>query len=116
MAQTADDRRIDFFRMRRDASRTPDHNTTHRVLSRGLEITQKEERACQSGVGSNRYRWVVLFLGQRVKSFRNLHCSRQLVSHQCMAPPTFEYHVEEVRMIKRVTQGLGTLVTNSGLG
>ena len=38
MAQTADDGRIDLFRMRRDTSRTPDLNATHRVLVHGLEI------------------------------------------------------------------------------
>src|SRR5271166_1773064 len=34
-----------------DASRAPDLHTTQRVFTRGLEITQKVCRGCQSAVG-----------------------------------------------------------------
>ena len=53
MAETGDDRRIDVFRIRLDASGAPELNTKPRVSSGGLEITQKVERACQPAVGSN---------------------------------------------------------------
>jgi hypothetical protein len=45
MAQTADDWRMEIFRIRPDVSRTPDLKTTHRVLSRGLEFDQIQERS-----------------------------------------------------------------------
>ena len=48
MAQTGDDRRIDVFRIRLDASGAPELNTKPRVSSRKLEIGQKVKRACQS--------------------------------------------------------------------
>jgi hypothetical protein len=41
-AQTADHRRIDLFRMRRDASGAPDLYTTNRVLSCGLNGTFRQ--------------------------------------------------------------------------
>jgi len=47
MAQTGDHRRIDVFRIRLDASGAPELNTKPCVSSRGLEISQKVERACQ---------------------------------------------------------------------
>ena len=53
IAQTADDRRVDVFRIRLNASGTPDLNALPRVLSRGLEITPKEVRAGQPAVGPN---------------------------------------------------------------
>src|SRR6516164_2449873 len=105
--QTADDWHIDVFRKRLDVSRAPDPNTMHRVLSRGLEIARKVERACQGVVGPNLYHRVILPLRQRVNSFGDLHCSRHLVSEKCIAPLTYECQVKEERTTKRVTQGLG---------
>src|ERR1700675_3980418 len=116
MAQTTDDWCIDVFRMRLAVSRAPDLNTMHRVLSSGLEITQKIERGCQRGVGSNHYLWVVLFLRQRVNTFSNLHCCTQLVRHEGKAPLTLQCDIQEHWTIERMTQGLSALVTNSCLG
>ena len=48
IAQTTDDGRVELFDLRLYASRAPDLNTTHRVLSCGLEIAQIVERDCQS--------------------------------------------------------------------
>src|SRR5258708_34591129 len=69
MAQTADDRRIEVFRRKYYGSRAPDLNTVPRVSSRRLEIAQPVERGCQSGAGSNLYRRVFLFCGQREPPF-----------------------------------------------
>ena len=79
IAQTVDDRRIEVFRMRLDASRAPDLNTMPRVFSRGLKIAQKVEYDCQSLVGTYHERWVILFLRQRINSFGNLHRCCELV-------------------------------------
>ena len=42
----------DLFNRRVHVSQAPELNTTHRVLSRGLEIAQKVKRDCQGTVGS----------------------------------------------------------------
>src|SRR5262252_9921685 len=101
--------------MRLAAARMPDINSTHRESSSGLEIARKVERRCQSVACPNHLRRVILLLRERVSSFGNLHCSRQLVSHLCMAPLPYECDVQEPRTIERMTQGLGALVTNSCL-
>jgi hypothetical protein len=44
-----------------------------------------------------------------------LHRNRHLVSMEGIAPLTYECHVQEPRMIKRMTQGLGALVTGRPL-
>src|SRR5215469_11344121 len=114
VAQAADDWRIDVVRTRLDVPRAPDPNTTHRVLARGLEIAQKVECGCETVVGPNHYRSVTLLLRQRVNSFGNLHCRSQFVPVEGIAPLTYECHVKEERTAERVTQGLGSHVTNSG--
>src|SRR6516162_5317840 len=91
----------------------PDINSTHRESSSGLKITGPVERRCQSVACPNHLRRVILLLRQRVSSFGNLHRSRQLVSHQSMAPLPDECDVQEPRTSERMTQGLGALVTNS---
>jgi hypothetical protein len=58
MAQTGDDRSIDVFRVRLDASGAPELNTKPRVSSRGLEITQKVERACTAQVEDRSDIWM----------------------------------------------------------
>src|SRR6516164_8080562 len=99
--------------MRLAAARMPDINSTHRESSSGLEIARKVERRCQSVACPNHLRGVILLLRQRVSSFGKLHCSRQLVSHLCMAPPPYESDVQEPRTIERLTPALGALITNS---
>src|SRR5262245_40204928 len=102
--------------MRLVAARMPDINSTHRESSSGLEIAQKVVRRCQSVARPNHLRRVILLLRERVSSFGNLHRSRQLVSHLCMAPLPYECDVQEPRTIKGMTQRLRTVVTNSDLG
>src|SRR5580693_6587469 len=116
--QTEHDWRLDYlFRNRKlDASRAPDLNTMPRVFPGRVKLAQKVKYACESMVGSQHEPCFILFLRQCMNSFGNLHCSRQLVRHQCIAQLTKQLHKQEPGTIHQMTQGLGALVTNSGLG
>jgi hypothetical protein len=112
--QTADDWRKVLVHVSLNVSRAPDFYTTHRVLSRGLVITQKDERVCQSAVASNYQRCIVLFLRERVTSFGNLHRCRQLVRELYIAKPSTQCQRQKPGLIQRMTQGLSALVTKFG--
>src|SRR6476661_3325929 len=113
IAQASDGGRVDLFNPRLRASRTPELNATRRVLVRGFEIAHEVERACQSAVGPYRERGVILLLCQRVNAFSNLHRCRQRVSVKGMVPLTHQDRIQGQGTIKRMTQGLGALVTNA---
>jgi hypothetical protein len=69
-------------------SRAPDLNTTHRVLSRSLEIAHEVERSRESPAGPYDEHRVVLILRERIDTLGNLHRCRQLVSDEGIAPLT----------------------------
>jgi hypothetical protein len=78
--------------------------------------SRNRQRAGQSAIGSEHEHSVILFLRQGVNSFGDLHRGRHLVREQPIAPLTYEGHTKEERTTELVRQGLGPLVTDSGLG
>src|SRR5262249_26372553 len=116
IAQTDDDWRLGAFHIRLNVSGAPDLNSADRMLLCGLKVARMVERDCQSAIEFDHYRSVILLLLQRVNSFGNPHCRRELVRVEGIAPLTYECHAKEERTVKQTAQGLGALVANSGLG
>src|SRR5258707_5295974 len=93
--QTKDGGGVRSFSIILYAPRAPNLNTTHRVLSRGLELAQIVERRYQSLTGSYHYGGVVLLHCQRMDSLRDPQRCTQLVRDIGIAPLSHQRGIQE---------------------
>src|SRR5215831_4522477 len=103
VAQTNHSGSVEIFCIILYASRPPYLNTTHRVLSRGLELAQIVERRYQRLTGSYHYGGVVLLYCQRTDSLCDPQSRAQLFGDVGIAPLSHQRGIQKYRAVERMT-------------